>query len=95
MRNIFQVFVLVISALFMGNLSADTLPDTEGKSDVSVCEDLIASNAPEDVIAKSGCCSHHDGVCGCANGKTQCCDGTQSPSCTCNGNKMELVTPSL
>ena len=30
-----------------------------------------------------GCCSHHQGVCGCSAGRTQCCDGTQSPSCTC------------
>jgi hypothetical protein len=31
----------------------------------------------------SGCCSHHQGVCGCSAGHTQCCDGEQSPSCTC------------
>lgn len=30
-----------------------------------------------------GCCSHHDGVCGCAGGRVQCCDGTTSPSCRC------------
>lgn len=32
---------------------------------------------------KRGCCSHHDGVCGCKNGRQVCCDGTLSPSCTC------------
>ena len=30
-----------------------------------------------------GCCSHHHGVCGCSGGRTQCCDGTTSPSCQC------------
>lgn len=30
-----------------------------------------------------GCCSWHKGVCGCENGRTACCDGTLSPSCTC------------
>jgi len=33
--------------------------------------------------ARSGCCSHHSGVCGCNFGTIQCCDGTASPSCGC------------
>jgi hypothetical protein len=33
--------------------------------------------------AKRGCCSHHDGVCGCSGGRVTCCDGVTSPSCTC------------
>ena len=63
----------------------------------------IPKNAPSDSIVKeasqaqkkeqqlllvrSGCCSHHGGVCGCDenSGMIQCCDGTLSPSCTCNG----------
>lgn len=32
---------------------------------------------------KSGCCSHHGGVCGCNGAKQRCCDGTNSPSCRC------------
>ncbi len=39
--------------------------------------------APTDSPEQRGCCSHHQGVCGCSGGRTQCCDGTQSPSCTC------------
>lgn len=34
-------------------------------------------------LAQRGCCSHHQGVCGCSGGHTQCCDGSQSPTCTC------------
>lgn len=35
--------------------------------------------------AKSGCCSHHGGVCGCNSGTGHqlCCDGVDSPSCGC------------
>src|SRR4051812_37854642 len=35
--------------------------------------------------AKSGCCSHHGGVCGCDSntGHQLCCDGADSPSCGC------------
>ena len=35
------------------------------------------------LIAKSGCCSWHHGVCGCRGGRVVCCDGTLSPTCTC------------
>jgi len=31
-----------------------------------------------------GCCSHHQGVCGCEGGRAKCCDGTLSPSCGCD-----------
>lgn len=36
-------------------------------------------------VARRGCCSHHDGVCGCnaVTGYQLCCDGTDSPSCKC------------
>lgn len=37
----------------------------------------------KDSFAQQGCCSHHQGVCGCAFGTKQCCDGTSSPSCGC------------
>jgi hypothetical protein len=35
---------------------------------------------------KRGCCSHHNGVCGCnkATGMQRCCDGTDSPTCRCS-----------
>ncbi len=34
-------------------------------------------------VEERGCCSWHQGVCGCSNGRTVCCDGTLSPSCNC------------
>jgi hypothetical protein len=33
--------------------------------------------------ARSGCCSHHSGACGCSSGSVQCCDDTASPTCGC------------
>lgn len=39
---------------------------------------------PLTVNAARGCCSNHQGTCGCTSyGKQICCDGTESPSCTC------------
>lgn len=34
-------------------------------------------------IAGRGCCSWHQGVCGCSGGRALCCDGSASPSCGC------------
>ena len=44
---------------------------------------LIAAIVDPTVAAKSGCCSHHGGVCGCAGSRQKCCDGSLSPSCMC------------
>ena len=32
--------------------------------------------------SQQGCCSHHQGVCGCAGNREQCCDGSLS-GCGC------------
>jgi len=48
-------------------------PDWEAPTDEWVTQQL----------AQSGCCSWHNGVCGCANGRVVCCDNTYSPSCKC------------
>ena len=48
-------------------------------------DNLVQSDTkPTITITRQGCCSHHNGVCGCGrNGHTGCCDGTTSPSCSC------------
>lgn len=35
-------------------------------------------------IERRGCCSWHNGVCGCLNGRARCCDGILSPTCGCD-----------
>lgn len=37
-------------------------------------------------VERSGCCSWHDGVCGCYGDRAQCCDGSLSPSCECRSS---------
>lgn len=34
-------------------------------------------------VMQRGCCSWHQGVCGCSNGRQVCCDGSLLPSCRC------------
>lgn len=47
-------------------------------------ENSIAGMKDPDLVPmQRGCCSWHQGVCGCNNGRTVCCDGTYSPSCGC------------
>lgn len=43
--------------------------------------DFMAAPALE--VGKRGCCSWHGGVCGCDGNRIVCCDGVQSPTCTC------------
>jgi hypothetical protein len=45
------------------------------------CKGKTFASAEE--ALQSGCCSWHNGVCGCSNGRKTCCDGTVSPSCKC------------
>ncbi len=61
----------LIAALTMGALApAPSVSGPCGSSDLD----------------RRGCCSHHNGVCGCnsATGMLRCCDNTDSPSCDCN-----------
>lgn len=53
-------------------------------SDKKIDCEAIMKTGDKELIAQRGCCSHHQGVCGCSNGRDKCCDGTLSPSCTCN-----------
>ena len=50
------------------------------------CEAIFKSG-DKNLLALSGCCSHHSGVCGCKNSRVTCCDGSYSPSCTCKGGE--------
>lgn len=63
-------FTLVIALLF---ITATATP----LAMASLCDPLSAD--------KRGCCSHHNGVCGCnqVTGMQRCCDGTDSPSYRC------------
>lgn len=62
-------------------------PPTKSKAenDAEGCLNIasIVYSYNENDPARRGCCSWHGGVCGCQNGRTVCCDGTYSPSCTC------------
>lgn len=45
---------------------------------------LPLSQKTNETTERSGCCSHHKGVCGCSYGRTVCCDGSYSPTCGCD-----------
>src|SRR4051812_29864388 len=68
-RDLWQSMLLILSR-----------PDTHQISPTSGCDRLDLNQE-----VKSGCCSHHGGVCGCdsATGHELCCDGRDSPSCGC------------
>ena len=57
---------------------------------VALIISIISSNKSNQAIGqcsyqnaeRSGCCSHHGGVCGCVKGHAKCCDGSSS-TCGC------------
>jgi len=55
------------------------------------CTQPPPAPAAEDDLDKRGCCSHHGGVCGCNTfeHKVTCCDGAESPTCTCRTDGSE------
>ena len=44
----------------------------------------VAASDLSSEFGRSGCCSHHGGVCGCKDGRALCCDGVKSPTCGCD-----------
>lgn len=59
--------------------TAEVLVDLDNQG--QACDGQTFASAEE--ALQSGCCSHHNGVCGCRNGRKVCCDRTLSPSCRC------------
>lgn len=54
-----------------------------------------AQGTPIQIPQQSGCCSWHNGVCGCSGGRAVCCDGSYSPSCGCRAsNSLSTIRAS-
>jgi len=76
---------IVLGLLLISGLFADVnIQDTTTAK--QSCEEVMKTGDKK-LIAQRGCCSWHQGVCDCSNGRVVCCDGTKSPSCTCKGGK--------
>ena len=83
--------IALVWMLACGSVFAEGLEAAEKRAiEPGRCEAVIALERGE--VDRSGCCSHHGGVCGCAGGRQQCCDGALSPSCTCNHEDHEKLT---
>lgn len=60
------------------NLNSSALLQNEN---IPLTSQIDSKNSKEE---RRGCCSWHQGVCGCSNGRAVCCDGSYSPSCGCD-----------
>src|SRR5260221_10506337 len=55
-----------------------------GEAQGEECEEPVTTTGHRIILAQQGCCSSHMGVCGCSSGgRTQCCEGKLSSTCTC------------
>jgi hypothetical protein len=79
-----RVALFVVPVLFLASVSVSNSEQPSPRDSGVACAE---ASVPFDVASleseRSGCCSWHSGVCGCAGNRAQCCDGTLSPSCGC------------
>jgi len=80
MRKILISLVMLSSLVFSDSATQSTLK-VNGENQEVCQKELKIEN-----VKRSGCCSWHDGIAGCSDGRVVCNDGTYSPSCTCNSS---------
>lgn len=74
-------FLIAFTSPVLASESFSVVPEASVKVQIVKPDD---STINKSVIARRGCCSHHQGVCSCAqSGDIKCCDGTISPTCDC------------
>lgn len=74
----------IVSLLWLfSSLSTPTSGCVVGESIESFPQVMVSPLQSKMETNRSGCCSHHGGVCGCQDGRNLCCDGSLSPSCGC------------
>ena len=92
MKNLLALTIAVFLAFPAFAADAPPSPSQDTAPKISTPAPLQLPNQNNetcDPVARRGCCSHHNGVCGCSGGRTTCCDGTTSPSCACYGYELE------
>ena len=77
----FGVLALMLSA--GPTMAVETPQPQKPEKENAVCQQMRKENATSEQLAQRGCCSWHQGICGCAGGRIVCCDNTLSPSCRC------------
>lgn len=85
MRRILLFSFLLLALMVSPAAAGDEVGKNVPQQEIGLCAD----GCPESELAKRGCCSWHGGVCGCRAGRTVCCDGSLSPSCTCRDGEVE------
>ena len=88
MLRFLLVFLVGLNVAFAADIK-DNPPVQAASQDAIQCVTL--SSLDKHSVDRSGCCSHHGGVCGCSGGRQQCCDGAFSPSCTCHHESNDKV----
>ena len=89
MQNLLLAVLLpfCIAGLF-GNSYAESTIVLKPHESSNLCMSINQSTTKH---ATQGCCSHHQGVCGCSGGRAVCCDGQYSPSCGCNSDSIKQL----
>lgn len=87
--------ILVVISLSLSAFARDSSDEQKEQAPLATqqqCEQMKNAGAAPEILAGQGCCSHHQGQCGCQFGRVVCCDGNLSPSCTCSKEEAPVVT---
>lgn len=71
------------------NIAPETKTQISDKQQPPISQINCSAISDKILLARSGCCSWHGGVCGCSGGRVVCCDGTYSPSCGCHHDETQ------
>ena len=89
MGFVFVITGFLVASVFAGEKSVIALEQPSAIVAAPIVPSSLCPTSSEKItVARQGCCSWHDGVCGCSYGRVVCCDGSYSPSCTCNHDDM-------
>lgn len=90
MQKIFCSALLLVLVCAQGALADEGKTGLEAQAAQSAA---CTEQQPLDdlLLAGRGCCSHHKGQCGCEGGRVVCCDGSLSPSCTCEADTPDAT----
>ncbi len=89
MKKLFLIILVLISfGCLSGSSYAESTIVLKPHESSNSCMSINQSTTKQ---ATQGCCSHHQGVCGCSGGRAVCCDGQYSPSCGCNSDSIKQL----
>jgi len=90
MKKLLIVVLCFMSSIAFSDSAKLNIDDKNVLAQKEQCQ--LSTEISKEQSAQRGCCSWHQGVCGCQFGRVVCCDGSYSPTCLCNKEEAPVVS---